>query len=128
MAKKKRHTRIKKFDTSKWTGRPKNPKIRHSPVILLIPSGKCPAKLAGTDHQSVLEWAIKLTKMKPEEHTYKPDVYRYWVRDFYNTNSEENALVKKELEKIITKDVKTIKDIEGAARYAKCITKLKKKR
>ena len=127
MAKKKRHSRVKKVDTSKWTGRPTKVKIRHPPVVLLIPSGKCPAKLIGTDYESVLEWVIKLTKLKPEEYTYKIDVYRYWIRDFYDTNSAENFIVKKELEKIITKDVKVLKDLKGAADYAKCTTKLEKK-
>jgi hypothetical protein len=114
MVKKKRSRRVKKVDTSKWSGRPKNPKIRRPPMILVIPSGKCPAKLAGIDYESVLSWVIKLTELKPEEFTYKIEVYRYWIRDFYDTNSAEMAVVKKELEKIIVQDVKTIKDLRGS--------------
>lgn len=86
---KKRNAKVRKTDTSKWSAPSPNVKVAHPHVTLAIPSGKCPVELVGDDRASIREWVIKLTNKKRENCTYLPSVYKYWVRDFYESYSQE---------------------------------------
>jgi hypothetical protein len=112
MAKKKRTSRIRKANTSKW-GRPAegSVKTRSPHRNLVIPSGKCPAELKGDDRESIREWVVKITELKPENVSYHADVYKYWVRDFYESYSEECKNIRKIIDTIVTDRVNKISDI-----------------
>lgn len=56
---------------------------------LLIPSGQCPVVLESYDYESVESWIGALNKRKPENQTYEPSVYRYWLLKFFSFNSQE---------------------------------------
>lgn len=54
------------------------------------PAGKCPAKLSGTDKNSVLEWVDRVTEFGIKDNCkYLPEAIRYWARDFYDYSSPE---------------------------------------
>ena len=112
MAKKKtRRTRVKKSNTSKW-GRPDKPvKTTHPHIKLVIPAGKCPVKLAGDDKESIREWIVKLTQKKDGNTTYLASVYKYWVRDFYESYSQEYKDIGKIIDTLVTGDVNKVSDI-----------------
>jgi hypothetical protein len=111
MAKKKRKTRVKKTDTSKWSV-PRGPvKITHPHIKLVIPSGCCPVKLEGLDRESIREWIIKLTQKKDDNTTYQASVYKYWVRDFCESYSEEYKEAGVIIDTLITGDINKISDI-----------------
>lgn len=113
MAKKvKRRSRTRKGVSKSW-GRAADAKINYTPMKLAIPSGKCPIVLADTSYEAVREWVLAITSSKPDPHTYQLSVYRYWVRDFYDIFSEEYKTVVSELEKIVTRDIKTVDDLGG---------------
>lgn len=112
MAKKKtRRTRTRKGISKDW-GRKADVKVEYTPCLIAIPSGTCPVKLTGCDLQSVRDWVIALTNKKPTAHTYKPTVYRYWVRNFYDFWTDEHKTVQENIEKIVKCDIKTVTDLE----------------
>jgi|TARA_R110002060_G_scaffold3805_15_gene5938 hypothetical protein len=86
---KKKNARVRKSDTSKWSAPNPNVKVTSPHVTLSIPRGKCPVELSGNDRPSIREWVIKLTNKKPENCVYLSSVYKYWVRDFYESYSQE---------------------------------------
>ena len=112
MAKKKRSARVKKANTSKW-GRPADGdvKITHINATIAIPSGKAPAVLEGDDRESIREWMIEVTKKKPSAHTYLASVYKYWVRDFYESYSDEYKDIGEIIDSIATSPVRAVADI-----------------
>jgi hypothetical protein len=111
MAKKKRRARVKKIDTSKL-GRPSGPvKTTHPHVKLAIPAGRCPVKLEGLNRGSIREWIIKLTQKKDANTTYQASVYKYWVRDFYVSYSEEFKEAGAIIDTLITGDINKVSDI-----------------
>ena len=111
MAKKKRKTRTRKANTSNW-GRPTKPvKTYHPHVKLCIPSGRCPVKLTGLDRETIREWVIELTRKKDENTTYQASVYKYWVRDFYVSYTDEYKAAGKIIDSLVTGDVNKISDI-----------------
>ena len=111
MAKKKRKARVKKIDTSKLS-QPRGPvKITHPHIKLVIPSGYCPVKLTALDRESIREWVVKLTEKKDANTTYKASVYKYWVRDFYVSYSEEYKEAGSIIDTLVTGDINKVSDI-----------------
>ena len=111
MAKKKKAARVRKTDTSKWS-KPRGPvKVTHPHINLLIPSGRCPVKLEGLDRESIREWVVKLTQAKDSNTTYKASVYKYWVRDFYVSYSEEFREAGMIIDTLVTRDINKVSDI-----------------
>ena len=110
--KKKRRTRGRKGISKDW-GRKPGTEVSYTPAKIAIPAGRCPVQLKGSDADSVKEWVISLTSKKPEVYTYQPSVYRYWVRHFYDFWTDEHKEVMLNLENIVTKDIKTVEDLEG---------------
>jgi len=110
--KKTRRTRTRKGIAKGW-GRTPGTKIQHTPAIIAIPAGHCPVKLKGSNTDAVKEWVIALTKKKPDAYTYKPSVYRYWIRHFYDFRTDEFKETVLNLDTIVKKDIKTIDDLEG---------------
>lgn len=112
MAKKKKTARIKKANTSKW-GRPEGAvKITHIFATVSIPSGKCPVELLGNDRESIYEWVVKVTQKKPDNTTYLPSVYKYWVRDFYESYTQEYRDVGVIIDSIVSDPVAKVSDIK----------------
>ena len=110
MAKKKK-VRVKKFDTSKWS-KPRGPvKITHPHLKMIIPSGYCPVKLTGNDRESIRDWIIKITQEKDDNTTYLASVYKYWVRDFYESYSQEYKDIGLIIDTIVLGDVNKVSDI-----------------
>ena len=58
-------------------------------AVLVIPSGRCPHILEGTDIESVEKWVNAVRKSKPPGMKYLKSVYQYWIRDSYDVNSGE---------------------------------------
>jgi len=111
MAKKKRKARVKKTDTSKWS-KPRGPvKITHPHINLVIPAGRCPVKLEGLNRELIRDWIVKLTQKKDGNTTYKASVYKYWVRDFYVSYSEEYKEAGAIIDTIVTCDINKVSDI-----------------
>mgnify|MGYP001209786024 CR=1 FL=1 len=109
---KRKNARVRKTDTSKWARPdPDTVKVTHVHTCLMIPSGKCPAKLEGDDRASVRDWLIEVTRVKPDNVTYQASVYKYWVRDFYDANSQEYKDVGALIDTIVTRKVSKIADI-----------------
>ena len=108
---KKRKSRVRKTDTSKWSKPNPNVKISHPHIKLIIPAGKCPVKLSGNDRKSIRDWVIKLTQKKDGNTTYQASVYKYWVRDFYESYSQEYKDIGEIIDTIVTGDVNKISDI-----------------
>ncbi len=108
---KKRKARVRKTDTSKWSTPNPNVKVSHPHVTLAIPSGKCPVELRGDDRESILEWVIKLTRKKPDNVTYQASVYKYWVRDFYVSYSQEYRDIGAVIDTIVTDKINKVSDI-----------------
>ena len=108
---KKRKSRIKKTNTSKW-GRPAaEAKKTFINATISIPSGKCPVVLENNDRESIRNWIIQITKKKPDAHTYQASVYKYWVRDFYESYSQEYKDIGHLIDSIVVVPVKQISDI-----------------
>jgi len=113
MAKRKRSPRVKKANTANW-GRPKGDvKITRVHITLEIPSGKCPVALAGDDRESIYDWIIKLTQKKPENVVYRPSVYKYWVRDFFESYSQEYKDIGAVIDTIVPEKVSKVYDIKA---------------
>lgn len=111
MAKRKRQARVKKADTAKW-GRPTtNVKKTFINATIAIPRGKCPAALEGSDRESIREWIIGVTKTKPDAHTYLASVYKYWVRDFYESYSQEYKDIGLLIDTIVVSPISKLSDI-----------------
>ena len=108
---KKRRSRVKKTDTSKWKERNPDAKVSYPHMKLLIPSGRCPVELEGEDRDSIREWIIKLTQKKRGNTTYQASVYKYWVRDFYESYSQEYKDIGLIIDTIVTGDVNKVSDI-----------------
>ena len=56
---------------------------------LLIPSGKCPSILMGSDYESVENWILSIKKTIPEDKEYEPSVFRYWLLRFFSFGSDD---------------------------------------
>lgn len=111
MAKKKRKARVKKIDTSKLST-PRGPvKITHPHIKMIIPSGRCPAKLEDLNRESIREWIVKVTQKKDANTTYKASVYKYWVREFYVSYSEEYKEAGAIIDTLIMGDINKVSDI-----------------
>ena len=108
---KKRNSKVRKTDTSKWSKPSPSAKVTSPHTTLLIPRGKCPVKLESNDRSSIREWVIKLTKVKPTNVTYQASVYKYWVRDFYESYSQEFKDVGAVIDTLVTGKVDKISDI-----------------
>lgn len=62
--------------------------------VVLTPSGKCPVKLASAKDEDVVVWCDALMQHgRSENKLYTPSALRYWVRDFFDANSVQNARV-----------------------------------
>jgi len=108
---KKRRSRVKKSNTSKW-GRPADPvKTWHPHIKLVIPAGECPVKLSGNDRESIRDWVIKLTQKKDDNTTYQASVYKYWVRNFCESYSQEYKDIGEVIDELVTGDVNKVSDI-----------------
>ena len=77
----------------------------------MIPAGKCPVELTGNDRETIHEWIVEVTKLKPNNVSYAADVYKYWVRDFYESYSEECKNIRKIIDTIVTDSVDKVSDI-----------------
>lgn len=112
MGKRKRQARVKKVDTAKWS-RPTEGEVKvvHINATISIPRGKCPAVLEGDDRESIRNWMIEITKTKPAAHVYLASVYRYWVRDFYESYSQEYKDIGTVIESLATVPIRQPSDI-----------------
>ena len=109
---KRKNARVRKTDTSKWSRpNPDTVKVTHINATIFVPSGKCPVTLEGQDREAVREWVIGITSKKPSAHTYLASVYKYWVRDFYESYSQEYKDIGILIDTIVTKPVTRISDI-----------------
>ena len=63
--------------------------MKHIPRMIVVPSGKCPFFLEGTDMKSVKEWVNKICTNAPDGTNYAPSALRYWIRHSYGVNSTE---------------------------------------
>jgi hypothetical protein len=108
---KKRNARVRKVDTTKFTGPKPDTKVTHPHIRLMIPSGKCPVELEGNDRKSIREWVIKLTEEKDGNTVYQASVYKYWVRDFHASYSQEYRDVGLIIDTLVSGDIKKISDI-----------------
>lgn len=108
---KRRKSRVRKTDTSKWSKPNPNAKISHPHIKLIIPAGKCPAKLSGNDRKTIRDWVIELTQKKDGNTAYQASVYKYWVRGFYEPYSQEYKDICEIIDTIVTGDVNKISDI-----------------
>ena len=109
---KRKNARVRKTDTSKWSRpNPDTVKVTHVYTCLIIPSGKCPAKLEGDDRASIRDWIIEVTKSKPENVSYQASVYKYWVRDFHESYSEEYKTIGEIIDSIVTTKIDKVSDI-----------------
>lgn len=108
---KKRKARVRKTDTSKWSKPNPDVKVSHPHVTLAIPSGKCPVTLKGDDRESIREWVVKLTKQKADNVTYQASVYKYWVRDFYVSYSQEYKDIGDVIDTFVTGKINKVSDI-----------------
>lgn len=72
--------------------------MNHKRLDIVIPSGKCPVKLEGTDEDSVLDWAVSV-KMHGRRHNrnYGFSALSYYARQFYPIGTEEHNQIKLEL-------------------------------
>jgi hypothetical protein len=111
MVKKKRRARVKKIDTSKLS-RPSGPvKSSHPHIKLIIPAGKCPAILIGDDRESIRNWIIELTQKKDDNTTYQASVYKYWVREFHESYSQEYKDIGEVIDSLVSSEVNKVSDI-----------------
>lgn len=112
MAKRKRQTRVKKANTAKW-GRPDDSKVKKTFInaTICIPSGKCPVQLEGNDRDSIRGWMVEITNKKPGAHVYLASVYRYWVRDFYESYSQEYKDIGEIIEALAPNPIRNATDI-----------------
>ena len=112
MAKRKRQARVKKSNTSKW-GRPTDADVKKTYIsaTISIPSGACPAILEGMDRDSIRNWMIEITKTKPDAHTYQASVYKYWVRDFHESYSQEYKDIGNIIDTIAICPIRVVSDI-----------------
>ena len=108
---KKRKARVRKTDTSKWSKPNPDVKVTNPHVTLLIPSGKCPVRLEGNDRGSIRDWVLELTRVKPANTTYQASVYKYWVRDFYESYSQEYKDIGAVIDTLVTGKIIKTSDI-----------------
>tara|TARA_E500000331_G_C16833810_1_gene530445 strand:+ start:324 stop:611 length:288 start_codon:yes stop_codon:yes gene_type:complete len=76
---------------------------------VLIVAGKCPVELNGSSLEEVEEWICALEKKKKLGTEYKPTVYRYWARRFFNDDKEKLEEINNNI-KIVTGKSTTIFD------------------
>ena len=69
--------------------------------VLIIPSGRCPVTLEGTDVGSLKQWISQIEKNKNPAVRYAGTVYQYWVRHSYEIGSEEYNEAIKNLKTVI---------------------------
>lgn len=80
------------IDPNKWIHR------------ILIPAGKCPAKLESTDREAIQEWIAKIEKVyTANNEILLPKGYRYYARHFYDVHTEpdEFKLVQQTITEIL---------------------------
>lgn len=58
-------------------------------TVVVIPAGRCPVQLEGTDEAAVKKWIGEVTKTLPPNVDFAPKAYKYWARHTYDTNSHE---------------------------------------
>ena len=61
----------------------------HIPSYIIIPSGRCPHLLEGTDKKSVSAWVSLVNDSSPAGVTYAKSALRYWIRDTYDINGPD---------------------------------------
>ena len=63
-------------------------------INICTPAGACPAKLKGTDRDSVVEWGnIVVDHGMKESLKYLTEALIYWVRNFYDFGTKEYKTV-----------------------------------
>jgi len=65
--------------------------MRHLPGTIIIPSGRCPFLLEGTDPKSVASWVKKINDNVSSGVHYAPSALRYWIRHTYDVNSTKHG-------------------------------------
>lgn len=73
--------------------------INQIPSRIAIPAGYCPAKLEGTDVESVTAWVKKIKSTAPSGTEYMPTAFKYWVRHTYDINGPDHPVAVESLEK-----------------------------
>ena len=58
-------------------------------MAVTIPSGKCPARLEGSDKESVRSWMVSVVAAKPIGYGYEPSAFKYFSRQFYDMGKED---------------------------------------
>lgn len=63
-------------------------------INIMAPAGDCPAKLSGTDQESVIIWAEKVVEAGHKKGLhFSPSALRYFVRQFYDLETSEHQAV-----------------------------------
>ena len=106
--KKKRNPRVKKSNTDNWGTRGVSVQVA---ATIIVPSGQCPYEMEEFSRESVVEWVKSVTKAKASAHTYKREVYTYWLRHSFELWTEEYKKSKVIVEEVVPDYVKTIQDL-----------------
>ncbi|MCK9459504.1 MAG: hypothetical protein M0R80_07690 [Proteobacteria bacterium] len=62
-------------------------------INIMAPAGDCPAKLLGTEQETVIIWAEKVIQAGHAKGLhFSPSALKYFVRQFYDLDSEEHRL------------------------------------
>jgi hypothetical protein len=64
-------------------------RVKSTTQFLLTPSGKCPVELYGSDKEAMAIWVSHVKNYKPRNTIHTLQSLGYWLRDFYNVNSQE---------------------------------------
>lgn len=76
-------------------------KVKLTTQFLLTPSGKCPVELYGSDKEAIAIWASHAKNYKPRNTVHTLQSLGYWLRDFYNVNSQEYKVAYQSLAEVI---------------------------
>jgi hypothetical protein len=105
--------RVKKIDTSKLPSREDSKRLPGLPVEILIPSGRCPAKLTEVTRPAIKKWIDQIDEHVEPWETMNESAYCYWLRDNLNIFSADFALASLYVKEICEKrEKKRLKQAE----------------
>jgi len=108
--------RVKKIDTSKLPSRDDAKRLPGLPAEILIPSGRCPAKLTAVNKSAIKKWMEEVDSHLEEWETMNESGYCYWLRESLNIFSADYAqaclIVKEHCSKRDAKMEKLLREAE----------------